>query len=91
MEEFEYLMGLHVGNLYLLQATRFLSSLVLIVQRFYFSDYTSFGTIMADYTYVTRWGVIMTAILLACAFFIPLGKERVRKPKGPWKCYFILF
>ena len=85
------MMGIHVGNKYVIQINRIIISLTLIVQRIYYSDFTSLRTVSKDYIYVTRWGTIMTIIALVCSFFVPLRKLPEAELKGPWKIYLILF
>jgi len=85
-------MGIHVGHRYIIQANRFLTAVALIIQRIYYSDFTSAATVFKDYLYVTRWGTIMTAITLICALFIPLRTSgQFQAGNKTWKVYLILF
>ena len=71
---------------------RFVTAVTLIVQRIYYSNFTSAATVFKDYLYVTRWGTILTVITLSCALFIPFRVDGQSPSKnGPWKTYLILF
>jgi hypothetical protein len=85
-------MGIHVGHRYIIQANRIITALALIIQRIYYSDFTSVGSVFKDYLFATRWGTIMTIIVLICALFIPLRKSgQFEAGNKSWKVYLILF